>query len=157
MLNQDPLDDLDPILSSDSGHRLPPNAKSTPQRIQHARVLIATGLLREALDEFLSIGEALPLWSSLDVNNDPVLEAIRLPVNFETLSEENLVVYASWVHHIQFQLTLRLKPWSINPDSISYLNNSVRQFVNHIKSNHISRVTTTAYFSVTETLLKQTR
>lgn len=157
MSNQDPLHNDDADDKSESGESQPPIAKSSLARIQSARYFVASGLLREALDEFLSIGEALPLWSSLDVNNDPVLEAIRLPVNFENMSEENLVVYASWVHHIQLQLTLRLKPWSTNRDSVSSLNSSVRQFVNHIKRNHIGRVTTTAYFAVTETLLNQTR
>ena len=157
MSNQDPLHNDDADDKSESGESQPPIAKSSRARIQSARYFVASGLLREALDEFLSIGEALPLWSSRDVDNDPVLEAIRLPVDFKNMSEENLVVYASWVHHIQLQLTLRLKPWTINRETVLTLNNSVSNFQKFVKSNHIGRVTTTAYFTVVETLLNQTR
>lgn len=157
MSNQDPLHNDDADNTSESGESQPPTLKSIPQRIDSARRLIAGGQFRDALSEFLSIGELLPLYSSFDKSNDPVLDAIRLAVDFETLSAKQLVVYASWVHHIKVQLLLQLKPWSSNQATASDLNNKIRSFNSFVKRKQIREVETSGYFTVVETLLKQTR
>lgn len=157
MSNQDPLDDVNPDNTSEIGEGQPPIPMSVPHRIDSARHLIAEGHFRDALSVFLSIGESLPLYSSFDKGNDPVLDAIRLAVDFETLSAKQLVVYASWVHHLTVQLLLQLKPWSSNPATASELNNKIRSFQSFVKRKQLREVETSGYFTVVETLLNQSR
>ena len=130
---------------------------SSRQRIEHGRILMASGQRLEALHEFLAIGESLSLWSSLDLDNDPVLEAASLPIELSYLDEEQLFSYASWMHHIQMQLTLRLKPWSTDREMAMRLSGLVDVFVKYINSGNFERVRMSGYFTVIETLLIQTR
>lgn len=130
---------------------------SNTQRIQNARSHMSLGQRRAALDEFFTIGESLSLWSSLDLDNDPVLEAVSLPIELNFLVEEQLFIYASWIHHVQMQLTLRLKPWSTDRETALRLTESVYEFVRYINNGNFERVRTSGYFTVIETLLKQTR
>ena len=134
-----------------------PSIPSGPQRIQNVRLLMASGKGTEALGQFLSIGESLALWSSLDIDNDPVLDAICLPIELSSLTDNQLLTYASWMHHIQMQLTLRLKPWSTDREMALRLTGVVDEFVKYINNGNFERVRMSGYFTVIETLLKQTR
>lgn len=133
------------------------HVKSNSERIQIARQLMCNGKRSAALDHFLLIGESLPLWAPLDFDNDPVFDAILLPVINSNLSQEQLLIYASWMHHIQMQLTLRLKPWSTDREMALRLTGLVDEFVKYINNGNFQRVRMSGYFTVIETLLKQTR
>jgi hypothetical protein len=134
-----------------------PSIFSGPQCIQNVRLLMAAGKGSEALDQFLSIGESLALWSSFDVDNNPVLDAICLPIELSSLTDTQLLTYASWMHHIQMQLTLRIKPWSTDREMALRITGLVAEFVKHINNGNFERVKMSGYFTVIETLLKQTR
>jgi hypothetical protein len=125
--------------------------------IDHARTLLVDGRQDDALSVFMQVGQSLPLYSTDGFQHDPVIDAVRLPVSFEKLSDKELLVYAAWVHHALLQLIVAKQTWTTNVVVTAAVNHAVERFCSYIQDNQIKHVLDSGYFLAINTLLNVAR
>lgn len=135
----------------------PDNQLISSDLIDEACDLLSEGRQGEALSVFMEVGESLALCSVNDLQRDPVIDALRLPVSFEKLSDKQLLVYASWVHHTLLQLIVAKRTWTTNRYTRDMVNQAIERFCSFIRNNNIESVLDSGYFLGINTLLNLSR
>lgn len=125
--------------------------------VVQARTLLIDGRKDDALSVFLQVGQSLPLCSTEHFQHDPVIDALQLPVSFETLSEKQLLIYAAWVHHTLLQLLVAKRTWTTNVNVTHAVTHAVERFCSYIEDKQIKHVLESGYFLGINTLLNIAR